>query len=83
MGKMSDSEKAEMYRRQLGGVNAALNRERGKTRRLQSKLDSVDAKLVGAANRMRGAARYDADGQELVVPMNLVLDELANITGAD
>lgn len=78
---MTDSKKAEMYRRQLGGVNAALNRERSRSARLKSRLRSIDAKAVGAGNRLRAAA-YDGGG-ELVVPLSLVLAELEGITGAD
>ena len=47
MGKpRTDAEKAEMYRRQLGGVNAALNRAKQQVKDLQAELDSAKCTRV-------------------------------------
>lgn len=47
MGKpKNDAERAEMYRRQLGGVNAALDRARQQVKDLQAELDSVKCTRV-------------------------------------
>ena len=58
MGKtLTDAEKAEMYRKQLGGTNAALNRERQKVFDLQvriSDLTSENNHLKQIINDLRG-----------------------------
>ena len=40
-GKKTDAEKAEMYRRQLGGTNAALRRERQRSSDLEKTVSYI------------------------------------------
>ena len=41
-GRLTDAEKAEMYRKQLGGTNAALNREKQRCRGAYKRIGELE-----------------------------------------
>ena len=60
MGKKTDAEKAEMYRRQLGGTNAALRRERQKVKDMERRERAMEELLVDMRRCLDGD-RFDDD----------------------
>ena len=58
MGNMTDAERAEMYRRQLGGTQAALRRERQKVKDLESLIRDI-VRL----GKMKNAPAHEADAR--------------------